>query len=151
MAQAEFYGVGGSGIGQFVHKGFDGEDIGEGTQSSERRVGHEVLDDAAASKGVERVGVAVDAAVEALAGAGCRWGQRVGEIAGGEQVGGTVDWPGAARMGVAPGVVIPIADLARGVEAGLGLDDHGGAISLPSVLVGTRPFEQHGAAGQGAG
>ena len=53
-------------------------------------------------------------------------------------------------MGVSPDVVVPVDDLAMGVEAALHRDHGCRAVGFPSVLVCARPFERHGAPGEAA-
>ena len=144
MRQPERRRVGSSGVGQFVHKRFDGKDVGIRPQAAEgggaeRAVGNVVGNDPLVGKIVERVGVAIAASMvaqkEGLWGAG----KRPFSVPRRHQPRTIPHWPGATHVGVAPHVMVPVGDVAV-VERRRQLHHHRRAIRFPTVFIVAHPF-----------
>ena len=71
--------------------------------------------------------------------------KRLLEIARRKQIAGLAVGPRAVRR--RPKIEVPVEHVATGIDAGLGLDDHGGAIGFPLVFLGARVLELDGLPG----
>ena len=108
-----------------------------------------MLDDAAVRNGVERIGVAVDAAVVHQAWLWHGWRQRVRELPRrGERRRAWRRDRGAPDVRVAPDVVVPVQEPSVGVETRLHVDHGRGPVRLPRVLLLAGQDDAHRASGR---
>ena len=136
-----------AGARQLVHEGLRREHVGVGAERAQRRHAHRhVLDE-----------VMHDLLVRETRRAGSRCGRRRRPAAAARSAApAAAARPGtrrrarwrrvvaaAASMRVAPHVVVPVDDAAFGVERGLRLHRHRGAVRLPGELVVAHPLHPH--------
>ena len=159
MAQAEFDGVDARLLGELVHEGLDGEDVGIGAERAERRhperhAAHQMLDQPLARQVVERVEISVDADMRPHRRTHHRRGQRIGKETRRKQA-RRADFVGSRARphheGVAEALMRPGDDLSAGIHARPQIHRHTGPVGLPGMLFLARPFEQHRRAGDRAG
>ena len=159
VVQPEGDGIDPRGLGQFVHEGFDREDIAVGAERAQgrcpqRQVAHQVLDQPLVRKDVKRVKIPVNAHVPDH----CRLGDEFGRgglaVPAREQTCGARHVrprPGAHVERVAVTFVAPVDDPAARIDARAQFHRRGGGIGGPGVFFLPRPFQQDRLAGQGAG
>ena len=149
MGDPELVGSHAGRVRELVHERLDGEDVAERAEAPRRRrtdraAADEVAGDAAVADVVERIGVAVRAAVEPTAGSWPRAAARLGTRPGRQQAGALgTDRERAAGVGVAVDVVVPRAQPAVLVQPRRQLHDHRRRRRLEAVLVGPGPLHLH--------